>query len=262
MHTKYTHTHTHALMQLNADTHMYTHTFTQLTLSYTFTHSHTYTHFHTLVHSQILPFPHSHSCTHTFFHTLHHTLTHEHTAYLLPPHTCSHSHTPTHSLTHKDKHTLTPPHTPPPTHTQFLPSHRLCLRLKHGRNRSLYYRCEDKAWEVSWGVPLASRHPGPWPWASALPPQLLPAWLARLDPKGNVKKRKWLSIRLNWLAFLAAPNPTFRSQILPPGISSFLLNIFCMVTWISSCQAQRALAPNTRRETEWKNNKSLGITME
>ena len=145
-------------MQLNADTR--THIFTQLILSYPFTHVLSLSHTSTLSDA---PIP-----THTLFHIYtHHTLTHEHTAHLLPPHTCSHSHTPTHSLTHKDKHTLTPTHTPPPTHPQFLPSHRLCLRLKHGRNKPLYYRREDKAWEASWGshwrAATLAPDPGPVP---------------------------------------------------------------------------------------------------
>lgn len=158
-------------------------------------------------------------------------------------HTCSHT------LTQKHKHTLTPTHTLPSIHTQLLRSHLLCSRLKLGRKRPSIIDVKTRPRRFpgapTGGPPPCCLTPGQCPSSPASPNSAGQAG----DPKVNFKERKWPSIRLNSPAgLLAAPNPTFRSQILPPGTSSFTLNIFCMVTWISS---------NTRETHE-----SLGIIVE
>lgn len=140
------------------------HTITHSSSSHSCPFSHSLIHIHSHPHrstpSDTHFLTHSHSCTLTHFPV--YTYSHTHTlslsyiptcsyvctAHLLTPHTCSYSLKPTHSHTHKHKHTLTPMCTPPPADPQFLPQPSWGSRSKHGRNRRLCYRCEDK---VSWG---------------------------------------------------------------------------------------------------------------
>ena len=237
------HTHTHSCIHTVKCRHSPIHSNTHSQLTLILMHTHTFTHWYTLRCS------HAHTHIHT---SLFHIYTHSHTHFLLqvctPTSTCSHVHIahslPPHLLSHlhKNRSTLSHRHTLPSIHAQLLHSHLQCSRPSIIDVKT---RPRRSPGGPAGGLPHCLLTPGQGPSSPASP-----NWAGQAgDPKVNFKERKWPSIRLNSPAgLLAAPNPTFRSQILPPGTSSFMLNIFCMVTWISS---------NTRETHE-----SLGITVE